>query len=129
MPGLRFARAIAIEKLAQVGTAEVAAGNVLVTSFAPSRDACIAGGESWLYRFNYQTGDGPEDSEDGDHYPRVESLGEGIASHPVIDLASGKVVIQGSDATLHVEELGADYFHLIVHSWQESFDYVSMPQQ
>jgi hypothetical protein len=58
----------------------------------------------------------------------VDSLGEGIASHPVLDLASGDVVIQGSNAVLHIEELGADYFHLIVRSWQESFDYVSAPQ-
>jgi type IV pilus assembly protein PilY1 len=105
----------------------VAAGNVLVTSFAPSHDSCIAGGESWLYRFNYLTGSGPEEDEDGTEYPRVESLGEGIASHPVIDLASGDVVIQGSDAVLHVEEVGATYFHLLVRAWQESFNYVSTP--
>jgi len=105
----------------------VAAGNVLVTSFAPSHDSCVAGGESWLYRFYYENGGGPEDGEHGEEYPRVESLGEGIASHPVLDLASGNVVIQGSDAVLYVEEVGATYFHLLVRSWQESFDYVSMP--
>ena len=107
----------------------VAAGNVLVTSFAPSHDECIAGGQSWLYRFDYRTGGGPEADEDGEEFPRVESLGDGIASHPVLDLVSGDVVIQGSDAVLHVEDVGADYFHLLVRSWQESFDYVSAPEE
>ncbi|HOX24452.1 MAG TPA: PilC/PilY family type IV pilus protein [Candidatus Krumholzibacteria bacterium] len=105
----------------------VAAGNVLVTSFAPSHDACIAGGQSWLYRFYYENGGGPDEGENGEEYPRVESLGDGIASHPVLDLASGNVVIQGSDAVLHVEEVGATFFHLLVRSWQESFDFVTMP--
>ncbi len=108
-------------------SALVAAGNVLVTSFAPSHDSCIAGGESWLYRFQFETGNSPDDDENGNSYPRVESLGQGIASHPVLDLASGDVVIQGSDAVLHVEEVGATYFHLLVRAWQENFDYVSVP--
>ncbi len=103
----------------------VAAGNVLVTSFAPSHDECIAGGESWLYRCAYEDGGNPDDGEDGEEFPRVESLGDGIASHPVMDLVSETVVIQGSDATLHVEDVGATYSHLTVRSWQESFDYVS----
>jgi type IV pilus assembly protein PilY1 len=107
----------------------IAAGTVLVTSFAPSHDSCIAGGESWLYRFDYRNGDGPEEDEDGDRAPRVESLGQGIASHPVIDLASGDVVIQGSDAVLHVEEIGTPYLHLIVRAWHENFDYVTLPTE
>ncbi len=105
----------------------VAAGNTLATSFAPSHDTCIAGGESWLYRFHYLNGGSPGEGENGEDFPRVESLGDGIASHPVLDLAAGEVVIQGSDAVLHVEEVGATYGHLLVRSWQESFDYVAMP--
>ena len=113
------------ERITEV--ALVAAGNVLVTSFAPSHDECIAGGESWLYRLHYDNGGNPEDGEDGEEFARVTSLGQGIASHPVLDLASGNVVIQGSDAVLHVEEVGATYFHLLVRAWQENFDYVTMP--
>ena len=108
-------------------TALVAAGNVLVTSFAPSHDSCIAGGQSWLYRLRYDDGGQAEGTEDDPNPPRVESLGDGIASHPVIDLASGNVVIQGSDAVLHIEEIGAVYQHLVVRSWQETFDYVVNP--
>lgn len=112
-------------------TALVAAGTAIFTSFAPSQDVCIAGGESWLYRLGYDDGGDPEGTPEEPNPPRIEALGEGIASHPVIDLATGNVVIQGSDATLHIESIGAAYNQLEVRVWRETFDYFTqqVPEQ
>jgi len=109
-------------------TAVVVAGAVFFTTYVPSSELCSAGGASWLYRFEYANGtvpdDGEEDAWDGD---AMISLGDGIASRPVVDVVNETVIVQSSDATIRVEEIGQQYFHLVVRAWQENFDYVSVP--
>ena len=103
-------------------TALVVAETVVFTSFAPSMNACVAGGESWLYQLGYDDGGLPPDAEeDGDLADRSSSLGEGIASYPVMDLANGNVVVQSSDASIEVEEIAATYSLLRIKAWKESF--------
>ena len=103
--------------------AVVVAGTTFFTSFAPSCEPCNAGGASWLYRLDYADGgvqDG-EDGEDGDE-ARITSLGDGVASRAVVDLANETVIVQSSDATIAIEDIGTAVFRLIVRSWQESYD-------
>ena len=105
--------------------AVVVAQEVIFTSFAPSGEVCTSGGESWLYQAKYDNGAvaGDENGEESlDN--RVTSLGEGIASYPVVDLASGKVVVQSSDASISVDDVDTVYQRLTVRSWQETFDHV-----
>jgi type IV pilus assembly protein PilY1 len=107
----------------------VVAGSVFFTSFVPSQEVCSAGGASWLYRVDYRDGsvpdDGEEDAWDGD---RSITLDEGVASRPVVDVVNETVIVQSSDATITVQEIGQQFFHLTVRAWQENFDYVSVPQ-
>ena len=103
-------------------TAAVVAETVIFTSFAPDQDACVAGGESFLYQMAYQ--DGGQTSEQGSLDDRVTSLGDGIASYPVIDLANGTAVVQSSDASIKVNPIAAIFQRMNVRSWQESFNQV-----
>jgi type IV pilus assembly protein PilY1 len=110
--------------------AVVVAGAVFFTTYVPSSDLCAAGGSSWLYRLDYSNGDVPDDGEDDDwDGDRVQSLGDGVASRPVVDVVNETVIVQSSDTTIQVEEIGQTFFHLTVRSWQENFDYVSMPSE
>jgi type IV pilus assembly protein PilY1 len=102
--------------------AVVVAGNVIFTSFAPSLDACVAGGESWLYQMAYDSGGNPKSEEDSEDDARQTSLGEGVASYPVVDLTQGKVVVQSSDASIKVEDIAAPITRMTVRSWQENWD-------
>ncbi|MCP4573418.1 MAG: hypothetical protein GY838_13765 [bacterium] len=102
--------------------AAVVAGTVIFTSFAPSEDPCVAGGTSWLYQMAYDNGGMAENEESEDPEDRGTSLGDGIASYPVVDLASGKVVVQSSDASISVEDIAATYMRLTVRSWAENYD-------
>jgi Tfp pilus tip-associated adhesin PilY1 len=104
--------------------AVVVAGTVIFTSFAPSLNACVAGGESWLYQMAYDTGGPAPNSEDEAPEDRSIDLGEGIASYPVVDLESGSIVVQSSDASIHVEPLAALYERMRVRAWHESFQAV-----
>jgi Tfp pilus tip-associated adhesin PilY1 len=102
-------------------TAVVAAGTVIFTSYAPTLTACVSGGTSYLYRLRYDNGGEAEGRDGEDPPPRVETLGEGIASHPVIDLANATVVVQSSDAAVHIEEIGVGFSRLTVKAWHETF--------
>lgn len=102
--------------------AAVVAETVIFTSFAPDLDACVAGGKSFLYQMRYDSGD--KTDEQGDLDDRVTDLGNGIASYPVVDLSSGNVVVQSSDARISVEPIAAQFQRMNVRSWQESFDHV-----
>jgi len=104
-------------------TAVVAAGNVYFTAYAPSTEACTAGGRSWLYRMQYDDGSAMEDEEEeGEHLPRSQDLDEGVASRPVVDIVNETVIVQSSDATITVEQMGTTFFHLTVRSWQENYE-------
>ena len=108
-------------------TSVVVAETVIFTSFAPSGAACQAGGNSWLYQMRYDDGgvpnvDGMEDPAD-----RSVSVGEGVASYPVVDLTSGEVVVQSSDASITVMPIASTYLRMAVRSWQENYDQVVVP--
>jgi type IV pilus assembly protein PilY1 len=106
--------------------AVVVAESVFFTSFVPSQEVCSAGGNSWLYRLDYRDASVPDDGESDDwDGNRSVDLDQGVASRPVVDVVNETVIVQSSDATITVQEIGQSYFHLRVRSWQESFDYVS----
>ncbi len=102
--------------------AVVVAETAIFTSFAPTLDACVAGGTSYLYQMRYDDGGLAE----GDTTPedRSDSLGEGIASYPVVDLTEGTVVVQSSDASISITPIASIYQRMTVKAWQESFDHV-----
>ena len=103
----------------------IVAKEAIFSSFAPSGDACSSGGESWLYQMRYDNGGVAGDEEgDDDLADRETYLGDGIASYPVVDLASGEVVVQSSDASISVEAISTPYLRLTVRSWQENYDHV-----
>ena len=108
--------------------AVIIAETVIFTSFAPSDDVCVAGGVSWLYQMRYDDGGIPDVDFMEDEEDRSVSIGEGIASYPVVDLTEGNVVVQSSDATINVERIAAIIQRLRIRSWQENFDHVVQPQ-
>ncbi|MCB1182625.1 PQQ-binding-like beta-propeller repeat protein [bacterium] len=105
--------------------AVVVAENVIFTSFAPTLDACVAGGSSYLYQMRYDDGGVPDYEDMEDPEDRSVDLGEGIASYPVVDLTEGTVVVQSSDASIKVQPIASLYQRLQVRSWQESYDHVA----
>ena len=104
--------------------ASVVAQEVIFTSFAPNGEVCMSGGHSWLYQAKYDTGGGAgkdnEDNLDG----RIIDLGDGIGSYPVVDIATGTVVVQSSDASIKVNDVASIYQRLTVRSWQETYKHV-----
>ncbi len=105
--------------------AAVVAETVIFSSFAPTPDACRAGGISYLYQMRYYDGGVPDVEGMSAPDDRSISLGEGIASYPVVDLSEGTVVVQSSDASINVSPIASIYQRLTVRSWQESFDHVA----
>ncbi len=105
----------------------VVAETVIFSSFAPSDDPCVAGGISWLYQMRYDDGGIPDVDYMTNEEDRSVSLGEGIASYPVVDLSEGKAVVQSSNADINVEPIAAIIQPLRVRSWQESYDHVDLP--
>ncbi len=103
----------------------VVAETVIFTSFAPTLDACVAGGTSYLYQMSYNNGGIPDVDGLEDPGDRSIDLGDGIASYPVVDLTEGTVVVQSSDASINIEPIASIYQRLTVRSWQESFDHVA----
>ncbi len=100
--------------------AAVVAGSVFFTSYQPSSEVCEAGGHSWLYRVAYNDGSVPDDGEeDGFDGDRRLDMGDGIASRPVVDIVNESVIVQSSDATITIEDIGQVFFNLEVQSWQE----------
>jgi hypothetical protein len=80
-----------------------------------------------LYQLKYEDGGIPDVDFMEDEEDRSISIGEGIASHPVIDLNAGNAIVQSSDASINVERIAAIIEPLRVRSWQESFDHVQQP--
>ncbi len=103
--------------------AAVVAGSVFFTTYMPSSEVCEAGGHSWLYRVSFDDGSVPDDGEeDGFDGERRIDMGEGIASRPVVDIINESVIVQSSDATITIEDIGQVFFNLEVQSWQETHD-------
>ena len=110
-------------------TAVVVAETVIFTSFAPTQEACVGGGSSYLYQMDYETGGLAKEAGSEDLADRSLSLGDGVASYPVVDLSAGTVVIQSSDAEIHVEDIAADIQRMTVRSWQENFNNLVLPPE
>lgn len=101
--------------------AAVVAGSVFFTTYIPSSEVCEAGGHSWLYRVAFDDGSVPDDGEeDGFDGNRRIDMGEGISSRPVVDIINESVIVQSSDATITIEDIGQVFFNLEVQSWQET---------
>jgi type IV pilus assembly protein PilY1 len=104
--------------------ATVAAEAVFFTSYAPFQQPCRSGGESFFYRLEYDTGGNVEMEDDGPGNFQRKFRGGGIASRPVLDVINGQVIIQNSNQTISVEEIGKAYMVMNVKSWQEDFSSV-----
>jgi type IV pilus assembly protein PilY1 len=101
------------------------AGVVYFTSFMPMSERCEFGGYSWLYAMNWRNGAAPDDDEDPDNDTtdgRVEDIGEGIVSKPVIDIINEEVIVQGSDTTIHIRDTRGVIQQLIVRSWRQLYN-------
>ncbi len=107
-----------------VKEAAVAAGLVFFTSFAPNSEPCRSGGESFFYRIVYDDGTVPDSDDDWRGQAQTRFRGGGIASKPVLDIVNGTVIVQNSNQTITIEEIGVAYSPLTVKSWQEDFDQV-----
>ncbi len=110
-----------------VEQAAVVAKTVIFTAFAPAAEACVAGGTSYLYQMRYDDG-GQTEGQDS-LADRETDLGGGVASHAVVDLSSGTVVVQSSDASIHIEPIAANIQRMNVRAWQENYDHVQTPPQ
>ena len=66
--------------------------------------------------------DGNDDPSDDTTDGRVEEIGEGIVSRPVIDIINEDVVIQGSDTSIHVRDTKGIIQQLIVRSWRQLYN-------
>lgn len=104
-----------------VEPAAIVAGSVFFTTFSPHDEPCRSGGESWLYQVDYDDGAVP-DFDDSNGNQQYRFRGGGIASRPVIDIANESVIVQSSNQTITIEDIGAVFLHLNVRSWQETFD-------
>jgi Tfp pilus tip-associated adhesin PilY1 len=99
-------------------------GTVYVTSFKPLADVCAAGGESWLYAFDWEDGSNPDDengNEDNGTDKRVDDLGDGIASEPVFDFANEDIVIQFNDTSILTQDVMGQFTRMIVRSWRQRY--------
>ena len=101
--------------------ATVAAEAVFFTSYAPFTEPCRSGGESYFYRLEYDTGGTVEMEDESSGNFQQKFRGGGIASRPVLDVVNGQVVIQNSNQTISVEDIGKAYMVMNVKSWQEDF--------
>ena len=108
-----------------VTPAIIVAEVVYATSIAPSAVLCESGGHSWLYSFKFRNGAGYDDDDDDSNdttNDRVEDLGDGIVSEPVVDIANEDVIVQGSDTEIHVADAKGDIQLLIVRSWRQRYN-------
>jgi len=101
------------------------AGVVYFTTFKPMAEQCRFGGFSWLYAMDFRNGaavDGDDNPDNDTTDGRVEEIGEGIVSRPVIDIINEDVVIQGSDTRIHVRDAKGIIQQLIVRSWRQLYN-------
>lgn len=108
-----------------VEPAAIVAGTVFFTTFSPNDEPCRAGGQSWLYQVGYDDGSSlttDDGNGNGSGEPQFRFRGGGIASRPVIDISNETVIIQNSNQTITIEDIGMTFMHLNVRSWQETFE-------
>ena len=98
------------------------AGIVYFTTFKPMAERCEFGGFSWLYAMKFRSGaayDSDDDNSNDGTDGRVQEIGEGIVSKPVVDIVNETVVIQASDTTIHIKSTVGTIRGLIVRSWRQ----------
>jgi type IV pilus assembly protein PilY1 len=98
---------------------------VYATSFEPAVELCGYGGFSWLYNFKFRNGAAHDDDDDVSNDStdrRVEEIGEGIASKPVVDVVNEDVIVQGSDTEIHVRDAKGTIQLMIVRSWRQRYN-------
>jgi type IV pilus assembly protein PilY1 len=107
-----------------VEPAAVVEGVVYFTSFAPRSAACSGGGKSWLYHVDFKDGSNPDHNgnEQQQTDQRVEDLGDGVASKPVVNLGDATVIVQTSDARLNLMDLRTPPQWMSVRAWRELFN-------
>jgi type IV pilus assembly protein PilY1 len=101
------------------------AGIVYFTSFAPSTQPCSAGGHSWLYKVDFRNGsgdDGDDDDSNDTTDNRIEDLGDGIATKPVVDVVNEEVIVQGSDTRIHVRDADGSIQWVTLRSWRQRYN-------
>ncbi len=105
--------------------AALAAGVLYVPSFRPKSGACQAGGESWLYSFDFADGSAPDMSDGSENNTtsgRVASMGDGILSNPAIDLVNEDIILQNSNTAMISQDINANVKKLTVRSWRQRWD-------
>ena len=97
------------------------------TSFSPSNAICSAGGDSYLYHIDYRNGIAVDSDDDGDLGDEsiADSLGRGVASRPVVNLAAEELIVQTSDARLSIEDLLIGPQRIRVRAWRQQFQTVN----
>ena len=101
------------------------AGIVYFTTFAPSPDICVPGGFSWLYSVDFRNGsadDGDDDDSNDTINGRIQDIGEGIATRPVVDVTNEEVIVQGSDTRIHVNDASGLIQMLSVRAWRQRYE-------
>ena len=63
-----------------------------------------------------------EDDGPGHGDQQYRFRGGGIASRPVVDIANESVIVQSSNQTITIEDIGTVFMRLNVRSWQEAFE-------
>lgn len=100
-------------------------GTLYVPSFRPNSGACVGGGDSWLYSFDYKDGSAPSNSigsENNTTAGRVESKGSGILADPAVDIVNEQIVMQSSNSSLHTKDVNAGLRKLVVRSWRQKWN-------
>jgi hypothetical protein len=77
-----------------------------------------------LYNFKFRNGsahDNDEDVSNDNIDDRVEEIGDGIASKPVVDIANEDIIIQGSDTEIHVKDAKGTIMLMVIRSWRQRY--------
>jgi Tfp pilus tip-associated adhesin PilY1 len=101
------------------------AGTLYVPSFRPNAGACMGGGDSWLYSFDYKDGSAPSHANGAENNTtagRVESKGSGILADPSVDIVNEQLVLQSSNASLLTKAFNAGLKKLVVRSWRQKWN-------
>jgi type IV pilus assembly protein PilY1 len=105
-----------------IRTPALVAGVLFYPTFVPSTGECALGGESWLFKVDFEDGSAP-DNQDGTENNttsgREQSMGQGILSSPSVDLVNEDLILQTSDATVITQDININLQRLVVRSWRQ----------
>lgn len=101
------------------------AGTLYVPSSRPNAAACMGGGSSWLYSFDYKDGSAPSNANGSENQTtagRVEDKGSGILADPSVDLVNEDLILQSSNVSLVTKKFDAGLKRLVVRSWRQKWN-------